>query len=128
MYCLLFHFPVRIFFTLVDISLAGLQNLSPMNSEKRGFPPWHIPVVHDSFVNSVFSYDKKGPLGSVLLRPPHSFINLWIYVVFIHTVWRHIAIGGDWLAEDVVEKIWLKLNFQNLFFDSLVLHKEIINA
>ena len=68
--------PRENFFTLVDISLAGLQNLAPMNSEKNGFPPWHIPVVHDSFVNSVFSYDKKGPLGSVLLRPPHSFINL----------------------------------------------------
>ena len=59
MNCLLFHFPVENLFTAVNISLAGLQNLAPMNSEKRGFPPWHIPVVHDSFVNIAFSYDKK---------------------------------------------------------------------
>ena len=76
MYCLLVHFSVENSFALVDISLAGLQNLALMNSEKSGFPPWHIPVVHDSFVNSAFSYDKKGLLGSVLLRPPHESMNL----------------------------------------------------
>ena len=99
MHCLLFHFPVETLFTLVNISLAGLQKLWEERFSSMAYTccTWFICQF------SLLLRQKKDSWGVFYLdRPPHSFINLWIYIVrgfhpyslTSHCNWRRLSCCG----------------------------------